>query len=303
MEYKCHICNYCTELKGNYTRHITSAKHIEKNNLYEEGIKNIKNAYENEKQVLIDKYENLKTYYEDIIKNLKQTHANKIKKLKLIISSKDTEIKMKDDLIKSKDNELKVRNTAIEPKDSKKDTVVKNMISTVSFIQNNYTNAPVLQVYDDLINQISDDTIQLCESILIKHNMKKLHSDLGDIIVGRYKKENPEDQSIWTTDCSRLNYLVRSIVYDKPTWIKDLNGEHLKKFIIDNILDTIINEVGNYMVSSTGRNYNRNLDYTTKNNIWINLQIEINTGVMADRILRHIAPFFVMNVKYIDNKN
>jgi hypothetical protein len=61
---------------------------------------------------------------------------------------------------------------------------------------------------------------------------KKLIPYLGDIIIKYYKKENPKDQSIWNSDTTRLNYLIRELIDTELTWTCDKAGLKVNEFII-----------------------------------------------------------------------
>ena len=51
------------------------------------------------------------------------------------------------------------------------------------------------------------------------------------------KKDNPSDQSIWSTDTSRLTCIINELVGDETQWRTDKNGEKFKKLVITPILE------------------------------------------------------------------
>jgi len=62
---------------------------------------------------------------------------------------------------------------------------------------------------------------------------KSLDKFIGDIIIKEYKKEDTKTQQIWTTDVSRLSFLVRQILNEtEKVWMSDKKGTCLLKMII-----------------------------------------------------------------------
>ena len=50
---------------------------------------------------------------------------------------------------------------------------------------------------------------------------------LGKAIVEEYKKDDPNDQSMWSSDVSRLTFIVKSVMgKSKSKWVSDKNGVH-----------------------------------------------------------------------------
>ena len=45
------------------------------------------------------------------------------------------------------------------------------------------------------------------DTLVYNYENKNLHKYLGDFIIGHYKKDNPSEQSMWSSDVSRLTYL------------------------------------------------------------------------------------------------
>ena len=106
--------------------------------------------------------------------------------------------------------------------------MVKTWIKTVSisalkYANENYKEAPaLLPLVDFTINNLSLDKLEDRESILetLIYNAKQKSLDklLGEHIIKNYKKDDPKKQSFHTTDCSRLNYLVRELFHNALSW-------------------------------------------------------------------------------------
>ena len=77
-----------------------------------------------------------------------------------------------------------------------------------------------------------DKDDSLTENLLIEYREDRPDKFIGDIIVGHYKKEDPNQQSIWNSDASRLSFLIKDIIGEKSKWIKDNEGVKLRQLVI-----------------------------------------------------------------------
>ena len=186
MSYKCKLCNYKTNDSSNFCRHQKQKKHIKK---VEAEIENDKIKKENEE--------------------LKQ---------KIIEIEKETERKL---LEKENEKLTEVNKILIEHTgktiNNNNNTQNNNInIGTLNYINEHFKNAPPLEkISNFVINGIdTNDEKQydkFISNLIYHHNNKNLHVYLGDHIVSIYKKKNLNEQSIHTTDTSRLNYAIRII--------------------------------------------------------------------------------------------
>ena len=69
----------------------------------------------------------------------------------------------------------------------------------------------------------------------------ELHKLLGNVIIAQYKKDNAMLQKIWSTDVSRLNYVVRDLVKNDELWKSDKGGVRVKEIVIIPLLSYINN--------------------------------------------------------------
>lgn len=76
---------------------------------------------------------------------------------------------------------------------------------------------------------------------------KKLPSDLSDIIVEAYKRDNVREQSIFLTDISRSNFYIKHRIEDVINWIADKNGVKVNFLILDHIFEHSIDIMDNFI--------------------------------------------------------
>jgi hypothetical protein len=179
--YICELCNYETNDSGNYCRHKKQKKHLDK----------IK--------ALID--------------------VEKIKKENDELKQKLLEKEYKEKLLEKENEKLEEINKILKEQNGKSINNTQNNtinIGTLNYINENFKDAPPLEkITDFIINGIdTNDEKQhdkFISNAIYHHNNKNLHSYIGDHIVSIYKKKNLNEQSIHTTDTSRLNYAIRII--------------------------------------------------------------------------------------------
>lgn len=111
--------------------------------------------------------------------------------------------------------------------------------NTINNIKNIFNNAPIICVND----------ASHLEAILRKMNHIDIFANweqsgqvaqkISDMIVGKYKTDSLEKRSLWATDVSRLNYLIRELVNKKPQWNADKGAIKVSKYIIDPVLELL----------------------------------------------------------------
>ena len=144
-----------------------------------------------------------------------------------------------------------------------------------------------------------------------------LHKYVGKIIVKEYKKENPQKQSIWSSDTSRLNFVIKQMVgeNDVSEWISDKSGIKISKYIISPLLDNI----KNLMITEAKRLTQKAIDMNKRDNEYRNYADEseigkqiiscyeiigsINKNIMHNEVLKYIAPHFNLVLKSLDLLN
>ena len=109
--------------------------------------------------------------------------------------------------------------------------VAKKSLSMMSYAIKNLSKAPNMKSIDydsatKLLELEYTGNHTLEYTILYNFDNNMLHKYVGKIIVKEYKKENPQKQSIWSSDTSRLNFVIKQMVgeNDVSEWISDKSG-------------------------------------------------------------------------------
>jgi hypothetical protein len=173
-----------------------------------------------------------------------------------------------------------------------------------TFVKNNHTKTEPLKeikirdvpelMFLKKILDAKDGELELCE--VVQHHI--LHSTLngfvGDYLVDEYQESDKSKQKFFNTDYSRLNYLVRDLVNDVPTWRIDNKGVIITTKIIDPILDYMRKHLSKYSqkyLKMTMKKYSHS-EFIERNHRLLKVITHIDNGLLAKKILKYIAPFF-----------
>jgi hypothetical protein len=315
MNFSCLPCIYTTTVKCNYTKHILTKAHLKKvsqpkkisttepelsqNSDKEYGCKFCGITYSylanlskhmkgcSGRDEIIKDYENKMKIYEIEIMNIKEKLINKEIHFKEIIDVKDININQ---LIKENENLKKLIYDA--------NSITKTSVNALSFVSTNFKNSPVIQSFNNFNLLIAKGATTISESIVYHYKYDTLTKYIGDIIVSEYKKPNEQNQSLWNTDTSRLAYLVRESINDKPEWSVDKGGVKIKEYAIDPLGHKIISELNKFI-----RETNANIDIIQMEDPDIIKKMEyatlamkdIRSGYMSEEIVKYIAKYFYLN--------
>ena len=243
------------------------------------------------------------------------TNNDKVTELKLEFEKEKAEIlsellKEKDNIIKEKtdfiNNFMCNANNIINQANNNTKVTAEAMksvsMSALKYANEKFKNTPALlplenfNINDLDFNNISDKA-QLVEILIYNAKQKSLDKLLGDHIVKNYKKDNPEDQSFHTTDCSRLNYLVRELIENALTWSVDKNGIKICKDIVKPLIKKCIDallEHQKFLLQEMGSgNFNKQKEVE----LIIDVIMSIDSGSLEADINKYIAPYFNLNKK------
>lgn len=226
MKYNCPYCDYATEDRRNWYYHKNGKKHKQlesehknkeinenkndinvKKNHEIELLKEKLKASENEKKLIKEQLENTKGQLEETKKQYEKQIEAVNKQVELVNKHVET---------------LEQQNQFQKQLINSAGGMIKKSMNTLSYLLLNYKNAPhICQLNDYSI--ISKDTGDLIKSLVHYHNKNKLNKYIGDFIIKQYKKEEPESQSMWSTDTDRLNYFICELLKEQNK--KSKNGE------------------------------------------------------------------------------
>ena len=173
-------------------------------------------------------------------------------------------------------------------------------MSALKYANEKFKNAPALiPIQNFNINNLDfnneDNKKQLVEILIYNAKQNSLDKLLGDHIVKQYKKDKPEDQMFHTTDCSRLNYIVRQLMENALIWSIDKSGieicSSIIKPLIKKCIDTLL-EHQKYLLSEMGKG---DLSKQTDVELIISILMSIDSGLLENDVNKYIAPFFNLN--------
>lgn len=231
MLYKCYFCNFTSTKKYNLDRHLETKTHIE--------------AFKK-----INKYSC--PYCDKMYSTSSNLSKHKKTCEKIFIDQKNNDI----DVLKNENYYLKIILEKSEKLEKYMAKEIENdnnhiikQVSTVAFIKNTYPNAPVLEPLIDMsVLHPNKSKSEFVDEIHDNYKKNKLVSYLGTIVLHQYKKTNPEEQSVWSTDITRLSYLINILnSQNKPLWTKDKKGLYMKSDIISPILDYVRDLICEYI--------------------------------------------------------
>ena len=318
--YTCIKCNYSTGRTANYNRHIKSIKHLQKVSSSAilqstENIDTLSNQW-TPSGLSVD-YQNVnnvgnKSGYVCEYCNKNITRYNNVKKhLNSCAEKKKEENNLKEH-IKELNAQLELFKTKnehyIEEVDHYKEEtnyykqmlreaggLVKKSVGSLTYIVDNYENAPALQTINmDEIKVLEDNEKKFIEDILSSFKHKTVGKYLGSFIIKLYKKDDPKSQSIWNTDDSRLTYLIKELFSNKSSnWIIDKKGVKTTKYLIDPLLLHIKKLLISYQKNLIIPDLNQNsvemefiLDNSKK---IIELMNDIDDGIVSKEVLKYIS--------------
>ena len=320
MSHICVPCNYETHDFSNWNRHKKSKKHAGKTELYGQ-------------KIISELSEIIPELPEKLSKKSQNFDENN--KIKCPLCGK--QFKYKSGLSRHKNYRCKIKKNndsriqTLESQVSKLIDVnlnnssalkvasqtVNKSISTINYAIKNFKDAPPIGLLDgeklDGFIEYEGNTDRSIEEIIIHHfDKKKLHQLLGDLIVKEYKKENPKRQSVWSSDVSRLTFIIRQVVGDTKSnkWIVDKNGIDLTKLIIQPLVGKVIELLKCFVKKCNEKiqkiekvnKLSNELEYMTRERLR-NMEkansviMSIKLKKMNIEILKYIAPYFNLKIK------
>ena len=278
----CNICGFETIHKSSMSRHKKSCKQKENND-----------------NKLLDKIENLEKEFKyklEIVEKEKEM-AEREKELYQKLEKEKSE--MLNTFMANANNLL---NKTVDNNKVTTDALKSVSMSALKYANEKFQNTPALLPLDnfnlnDLDFDDEEDKKKLVEILIYNAKQNSLDKLLGDHIVKEYKKDNPEDQVFHTTDCSRLNYIVRELMETALIWSTDKSGIKICTSIIKPLIKKCINallEHQKYLLQEMGRG-----EYQVQKDveIIINVLMTIESGNLETEINKYIAPFFNLDKK------
>lgn len=297
-DFRCEFCNYVATRSYDLKRHNKSTRHLQNKKAMTYKIS------EQEENVCNYCKQSFSSMF-SLKRHLKhcELKKNEVYRLQNEIKNKDNELKNKDTEIKNKENELKYKELMLETKDKELEskeklieTLLKGM-TTVNLVNSMFDKAKPLvpmRSYRKIESYQLENTSNknFLETMTSNYNDKTIHQFLGDFIIDNYKKPHtPHLQSMWSTDVTRINYLVRSLIGKKKRWTVDKKGIITKETVIDPLLKYIRGYLDDIPVKNITKEYST-LEAVNILNMITYTCDEIDKGFMAEKIIKYITPHF-----------
>ena len=278
-------CTYC-ELA--YTRQDNLIRHLK-----------ICNEKDSKHKLLEEQFEKYKLERDLEFKNKEETLILKseVEKLKAELEM----MKKKEHLYENHIDTLKIENKFQKQLIESAGGMIKKSMNTMSYLLLNYNNAPPLEPLKDY--SVLEDKNKFIDNLTYYHSKNKLDEYLGDFLVKHYKTEDPKERSNWNSDTSRLTYINRELVNNKPNWVIDKKGVKMTELIIDPYMQ-YIKKIAIEKIAEMKDICDDDDDYDNKKYIFnkmtsLNEIIQnINNKILSKEINKYLAPHF-----YFDKNN
>lgn len=302
-EYNCIQCNYQTKDRSNYAKHVKSNKHQQKLTV-------AKNKFGDPHSTLTGTSDIFQCQYCQI----NYSRKSALTKHQKICMGKQMEIQKLENEKQLELEKLKLRLEMTEKQlddEKKKNNVLEDLIKTSKpsqtnqmfnisikkLVQSEYINAPPLAQLENYEVIHDNPFVEFVDEIIKYNDQKTLYKYIGNIIIKHYKKEKPEDQSMWNTDISRLNYIIKeAMVSNNSRWVDDINANRIKETVIRPLLEYIksqnIKEQKLIHKEIKKASIDKCIELTQKINSIATINYEIANGTLETDIIKYISPYF-----------
>ncbi len=183
-------------------------------------------------------------------------------------------------------------------------------MTNLNFLNKHFADAPALEGPKDIHKLFNADKTEnpnvyyanLASELGSHHRLNILHKVISDFIVKDYCKEDKTKQSVWNSDSSRLNYIIKECIQKDKIWIMDKSGQSLLKKVINPIIE--------YIKPELAEATKRILSFSTKPNgiTFMDMKdhqalLEIGNNIMnnslQEDILKELTGHFNINQKLL----
>ena len=329
--YNCAPCAYSTKDMSNYKRHQKTKKHIMKleSLIPKNGVKKVvenkviqsgtiapqntpKHPKTDKKSTFCAfcrlQFTRSSSLMRHISKCPSKIESDKTKELENRLKEKDLKLKEKERILAEKDKQLKEQKVEKEYYKKLIDNYSKmgpRTFNSITYVMNKYENAPhIKKIEPEKIECFQNINMKTVENIVSDYRNNRLVTFIINTITSIHKKDNPENQSIWSTDSSRYNYLIKELLENEGSyWIVDKKGTKSKDYLIEPILKFIRKEIIKYnelasealMDESLPKSRFSIITYTQQ--YGIEIIKDIDDGELSAEIIRKMAKHFYHKTK------
>jgi len=236
MKYTCENCNFKTNRNSNFQNHLITRKHLYLSDNKNSKINPTNNGSGNSNGNGNDNYDILLQKEVTELKFEIERKNFEIEKIKL--KNQITEEKLKStETINEMLKKDKEHNNFIQKENTQ---IIKTSMNALSFVKSQFYNAPPLHYFNKTKNLFIHKKNTKGEVIINYYKKKKLVQYIGNELLKEYKKNNPHEQSFWSSDTVRKNMLFNKQMTNKKTkWIQDKSGLQIANYAIDPIIKSI----------------------------------------------------------------
>jgi hypothetical protein len=123
-----------------------------------------------------------------------------------------------------------------------------------------------------------------------------------NIIIKHYKKIDPQDQAIWTSDTSRLTYVIsdksETSIGNEPTWITDKGGVKVNQLIIKPMVAYIDKLMISYTKSLNDiieKDFDKADEYAEEIQNALDIRTKVRNESTERTLMKNIGPHFYLN--------
>lgn len=294
MKYKCSMCNYETNNKSNFNKHTKSITHVKNNSKCVP------------KTIKLD--EEPKEYKDHFCQCGKSfTHASSLSRHKLHycpdkVQELQGQVEILSNKVENYESLLAKYEKLVESVGNKgiSNSNTTYNISVKNYIQQKYPNAPALKGIDDYSLLVYKD-YKLMDTLVYNYDNNNLHKYLGNFIIAYYKKDDPSKQAMFTTDPSRLTYIISELLANKKSvWNHDYKGTKIKEYILMPLLGYIRECIDEFFGSIEIKKSKINDISDIESQFGYRRTVAkiaevIDNNILIDDILKYIAPYFCID--------
>ena len=341
MKYICKLCNYESGDFSNYNRHNKSKKHLLKSNEDDKNIfdvsKNVSKCIQNVSKCIQPKSDNEAIIYkcdqcdkkykysQGLSKHKKNCKKEDVDALKSKINFLETQLyKQEKESLSKQINILEESNKtyktiAINATDAVKTSAeasktaseaTKYSMSALNFLTKHFTDAPQALKFDKmelLTHDTKEKSVVELAILYYKSNNYTIHAFIGDVVIKEYKTKDPKQQSVWTSDPSRNNYILREKIESNEliVWNADKEGTRAAILMVDPILDHLKKEIIKYLketikLLNTDDQGDNDGEIRNKMLTASEIKSQIDSGILKSKIISYMGSHLYLNKKIVD---
>lgn len=203
-----------------------------------------------------------------------------------------------------------VNNAGILAKSSM--NVAQSSINALSYANKYLLCQPTFEPFtvDDIemiVGPTDDNKTDIITIVESCSKSEQLAKHIADKLITYYKKDDPDQQIIWSCDTSRTNYIIRKPIDNNQQvlqWIQDKNGVCLREQVVKPILKNIdeiiiqhIQDTNDKIQSSTKTRSFQVRDTLRLQTRYGIISNDITNGLIENEIIKQMAPPLFLSTK------